>query len=339
MPQANRKEIENAPNPKAPTGGKQRRRTAFIIGGVVIIIILVLLGGGYYQNYVAPFQRTIITVDNTTVRIDYFIKRAKFTGADSMTMLSRLTDEQIIKLGAPRYGITISSDNITKELRNVARGSSASISESEFQAWYRQMLNDSGLSDAEFRDITATMIMATQLQAYLAERMPTIAEQVHLNAIMVATGAEAATLKERIDKGEAFADVAREVSLDSSSKDQGGDLGWLPRGVLDPRLEDIAFNLKTGEVSFPVPQVVPSPSDQAATDTGGYFLFMVSEKANREIAPEFLPDVRSHALDNWLVTESQQHTVKYNFNSEINAWISYQLAKGSPSTTGQQTTP
>ncbi|MDO8688034.1 MAG: peptidylprolyl isomerase, partial [Dehalococcoidales bacterium] len=333
MPQDKKKEIEKAPN------GKQRRRTAFTIGAVVIVIILVLLGGGYYQNYVAPFQRTIITVDDTAIRMDYFLKRARFVGADPMTMLQRLTDEQLIKLGASRYGITVSSENITNELMRIAMGSSAGISESEFQAWYRQMLNDSGLSDAEFKDTTATMIMAAQLQGYLAERMPTTAEQVHLSAILMGTYEEAQQIKARIEKGEAFADVAREVSLDETSKADGGDLGWLPRGVLDPRFEDVAFRLIPGEVSIPIPQVLPSPTDQGTEDTGGYFLFMVSEKAAaREIAAEFLPGVKSQALDKWLVTESSQHTIKYNFNSEINAWIQYQLAKGKPSTS-QPTTP
>lgn len=338
MPQDNAKEIEKAPNNKAV---QRRRRAPFIIGAVFIIVILMIIGAFYYLSYDQKNLRlNVITVDNTTVRMDYFLKRARLGDADPITMLQRLTDEQLIKLGASRYGITVSSDNITSELMEMARGSSAGISESEFQAWYRQMLNDSGLSDAEFKDTTATMIMAAQLQDYLAERMPTTAEQVNLNAILLRTFEEAQQIKARIEKGEAFADVAREVSLDDTSKADGGNLGWLPRGVLDIRFEDIAFRLNPGEVSIPVPQVLPSSTDQGTEDTGSYFLFMVSEKADaREVAAEFLPDVKSHALDNWLVTESSQHTIKYNFNSEINAWIQYQLSKGKPSSAGQQPTP
>lgn len=334
MPQSNKKEIE-----KAPAKGQQRRRTAFIIGAVVIIIILVLLGGGYYQNYVAPFQLTIITVDDTTIRMDYFLKRAKFNRADPMSMLKRLTDEQLIKLGAPRYGIVVSSENITNELRRIARGNSEAIAESEFQAWYRQMLNDSGLSEAEFRDTTATMILATRLQDYQAEIMPTVAEQVHLNAILLATYEEAQQVKARVEKGEVFADLARAVSLDNTSKAGGGDLGWLPRGVLDTRFENTAFNLIPGAVSIPIPQVVPSPADMEASSTGGYFLFMVSEKAAaREVAAEFLPILKSQALEKWLLAESQLHDIKYNFNSEINAWLNWQLSKTQPSSTGQEPT-
>ncbi len=351
MPKDNKTEKENAPLRVSANRFSLRRPTptSFIIGAVFIIVILMIIGAFYYFSYDQKNLRiNIITVDNTTVRMDYFLKRARFagatasTGTNPMSLLQRLTDEQLIKLGASRYGITVSSENITNELMRIARGSSAGISESEFQAWYRQILNDSGLSDAEFKDTTATMIMAAQLQDYLAARMPTTAEQVHLNAILLGTYEEGQQIKARIEKGEAFVDVAREVSLDDTSKAQGGDLGWLPRGVLDPRFEDIAFRLKPGEVSIPIPQVLPSPTDQGTEDTGGYFLFMVSEKsAAREIAPEFLPGVKSQALDKWLVIESSQHTIKYNFNSEISAWIQYQLSKGKPSSTdtGQPTTP
>ncbi len=76
--------------------------------------------------------------------------------------------------------------------------------------------------------------------------------------ISVADGQEDAARKqadaveERLKKGEDFAKIAKEVSTDAGSKDQGGDLGWISRGTLTGPFEDTLFALKAGEVSAPV---------------------------------------------------------------------------------------
>lgn len=334
MSQPKKKEADKTPSSKTADRGRRRRRTGFIIGAVVIAIILIILGVGYYQSYVTPFQRTIITVDDTSIRMDYFIKRTKLAGADPMSMLEALALEQIIKLAAPGYGIAISPEDITQELRTVARGESETISESEFQAWYRQQLNDSGLSDSEFREIVAVNLSAARLQDYLAERVPTVAEHVHLHALLVEGYQNAQNVKTRLEKGEAFADLAREVSLDEPSKENGGDLGWVARGILVPELNSIIFALNPGEVSVPV------PTEAQPTEGGRYYLFMVSEKADaQELDEVSLQIVKAMALENWLAEERQHHEVKYNFDSETSAWINWQLSKGQPSSTGQQPTP
>ncbi|MBI4181034.1 MAG: peptidylprolyl isomerase [Chloroflexi bacterium] len=319
---------------KAADISRRRRRTGFIIGAVVITIILVILGVGYYQSYISPFQRIIITVDGTSIRIDYFIKRTRMAGATSISMLEALTSEQIIKIKAPSYGIAVSPEEVTQELRTAARGSSTTISESEFQAWYRQQLNESKLSDAEFKEIVATSLLAARLQEYLAERVPTVAEQVHLYDILVNGYQQAQDIKARVGKGEAFADLAREVSLDEQSKAGGGDLGWVPRGVLAPQLNSIIFALNPGEVSAPV------PTEAQPTEGGPYLLLMVSEKVDaKELDENSLQMLKTRALGNWLVEERQFHQVTYNFTSETAAWINWQLSKNNPSATGQTPTP
>jgi len=54
--------------------------------------------------------------------------------------------------------------------------------------------------------------------------------------------------KARLDAGEAFADVAKDVSEDGSAG-KGGDLGFFPRGAMVPEFNEAVFNLAKGEVS------------------------------------------------------------------------------------------
>ena len=57
-----------------------------------------------------------------------------------------------------------------------------------------------------------------------------------------------ATVLQRLAAGEDFAALAKQVSKGPGAQD-GGDLGWLRRGVVQRALEDAAFGLKQGQVS------------------------------------------------------------------------------------------
>ncbi|MEN8178415.1 MAG: SurA N-terminal domain-containing protein [Pseudomonadota bacterium] len=59
-------------------------------------------------------------------------------------------------------------------------------------------------------------------------------------------------LKLRIDQGEDFAELAKANSEDPGSAENGGDLGFFGKGIMDPVFEKAVFNLQEGELSEPV---------------------------------------------------------------------------------------
>lgn len=59
----------------------------------------------------------------------------------------------------------------------------------------------------------------------------------------------AAQVKEKLDKGEDFAQLASTFSADPSAKSNGGDLGWVTVFVLPYEIENAAYTLKDGGVS------------------------------------------------------------------------------------------
>ena len=335
-----RKKVAQSPEPTATRLAVERERkgkqTAYIIVGLVVAVILIIFGVFYYQTYVAPFRRVIITVDTIQIRMDYFLERTRLANSDPMSMLQQLTEEQLMKVGAPRppYGITVTDQDIDQQLRRLASGSdNITITETEFKEWYRQRLNENKLSNSEYRELIGIYLMKARLQGYLAEHMPTAVEQVHLHLIQVTTQEEAVKAKDRLTAGESFAALAQELSLDTESKEKGGDIGWIPRGVTS--FDSTAFSLNINEVSEPIPY-----SADVSSGTSAYFIIMVSEKADaREVEAKYLPTLQGLALQNWLTEETTRHEIAFHglkgggFDSYTYAWINLQLAKTNPPST------
>ncbi|UZQ52536.1 peptidylprolyl isomerase [Clostridium kluyveri] len=78
--------------------------------------------------------------------------------------------------------------------------------------------------------------------------------KMHLAHILVKTEDEAKKVKKRLDDGEDFAKVAKEVSEDTASKDNGGDLGTVnyDNSGFDADFMAGALALKEGAISEPV---------------------------------------------------------------------------------------
>jgi peptidyl-prolyl cis-trans isomerase C len=86
-----------------------------------------------------------------------------------------------------------------------------------------------------------------------------------------------------IKGGADFATIAREQSQDQGSAQNGGDLGFFPKGQMNPQFEDAAFKLKAGAVS----PVVETPF--------GFHVIKVHEKRGPRTAP--LPEVAGQIKD------------------------------------------
>src|SRR6185437_13732322 len=83
--------------------------------------------------------------------------------------------------------------------------------------------------------------------------MTVLVIQRHITAADTAAARQRAlSLRDQIEKGAKFEDIAKTASADTASGANGGDLGTGGRGRFVPAFETAAYALKVGEISQPV---------------------------------------------------------------------------------------
>jgi len=75
-----------------------------------------------------------------------------------------------------------------------------------------------------------------------------VADKIRCAHILVEKFTDAQQILERLKKGEDFAKLAAEKSIDGSRR-RGGDLGWFGHGVMVREFEQAAFALQKGQLS------------------------------------------------------------------------------------------
>jgi parvulin-like peptidyl-prolyl isomerase len=104
----------------------------------------------------------------------------------------------------------------------------------------------------------------------------------------------------KLQGGQNFSSLAALYSLDRGSKDQGGDLGFFPRGVMAQPIENVAFALNPGQISGIL-----------HTDFGYHIIQVVEKDPARQVADELLAPWRQTTFSNWLSTQRTTAKIEY----------------------------
>jgi foldase protein PrsA len=79
-----------------------------------------------------------------------------------------------------------------------------------------------------------------------------MSDKIKCSHILVEKQSQALAILDRLKKGEKFAELAKQLSLDTGSGKRGGDLGYFGRGRMVKPFEAAAFKLSVGQISEPI---------------------------------------------------------------------------------------
>jgi len=242
-----------------------------------------------YQDRLAQFQEALIEQGLDPQSEE---GKARLEGVRRQ-VLEEMINEVLIEQAAAREGIVIPEEELEAEVQQeieIAGG------KEKFEEWLRA----SNMTYDEHRELLRHQMLTAALMEKVTGPIPTTAEQVHARHILVGTAEEAQEILARLQKGEDFALLAKRYSQDEFTKENGGDLGFFPRGglIIAPELEEAAFSLPPG-------------GRKVVRSQWGYHILEVLERdPQRPLSPEVINEIRRSRWNQWLYKQREEATIE-----------------------------
>jgi parvulin-like peptidyl-prolyl isomerase len=245
---------------------KKLQRYIMITGLVFIIIILSFIGYGYYDSAVRPLQKPVLSVNDTTYNMDYYLKllglyvgNSNFTEAlqTSHIMTNKMINDAIVIQKSSELGVTISKEDINEQIKNLNIPDDTS---------YKMM-------------IEADMLTQKLINDVFTGKIPASVDQADVKAIFIDSKESGKEILTKLATSDNFTAVSEHFNVDGISFSKSGNLGWIPKGYTElllrypkeSKFEETVFSLPKGELSQPI-------YDPSITKTSGYWIIKVMEK-------------------------------------------------------------
>lgn len=178
-------------------------------------------------------------------------------------VMDELVQVALIEHEAKQAGISVSQEEIDTTFNQVVEANGGAEN-------FEKVLADFyGITPAEFaREFIPEQLYRQKIQDQLFT-------QVHVRHIVLADQAAAQQVLDRVKAGEDFTELSKNFSQDVTTREQGGDLGWVRRGELVPSFEDAAFALPVGGVT-----------DTLVKSDFGYHIIKVDERKDGVISDQ-----------------------------------------------------
>ena len=157
-----------------------------------------------------------------------------------------------------------------------------------------------GLKEKDYLEFFDLQVLERKLLDDLTAELPRVEKQVWARHILVADEVTALTVIERLNNGEDFAVLAKELSTDTGSAQNGGDLGWFGSGAMVAEFETAAFALE-------------KPGDYTTTPVAsdfGFHIIQLIAKQDRPLTAEQYDAAKNKVFSEWLTAAREEYGVE-----------------------------
>jgi len=314
---------------KAPAAARPRRvshdsdqlNRLLLIGGVVGVLVIAagVIIYGWWATQVKPLGDTVLSVGETEFTLGHLERRLEqelpddlaTAGADLLTyperVINDLEREGLLIEGSGALNITVTDEEISAEVRT--RGGLAEDVEPRLYAEeFSRQVKESGLHEGEYRQQLKAEMLEERVRNYFTFLVPETEPQVRGRWIVTQDQANADAALLRLAAGEAFEDVATELSLDNVGSTREGDLPWTPRGIfglLPLDVEDYLFSAEQGAFS-----------DVIEADGAFYVVQVIERDDDRELDDNQRIQVGIREMNKWLEDLPNTIVVVRDFDQE-----------------------
>ncbi|HTZ38950.1 MAG TPA: peptidylprolyl isomerase [Syntrophales bacterium] len=197
--------------------------------------------------------------------------RDRIAAEGRKAILEKMIDDLIIRQEARRLGIVVREEELTSTIQEALARRNLTIDNLQ-EALIKDGTNYEKYREATRTDMLKTRIMQREIRprvtvtneeigAFYQEHRDEYEGKLRVRLLMIALPvpagsdeaaqaaqrAKAESILQRIRAGEYFEVLANENSPGQGRS--GGDIGYVEKGTMNPSIEEVAFNLKPGEVS------------------------------------------------------------------------------------------
>lgn len=248
-------------------------------------------------------------------------------------IMPQLVDIEVTKAYAEEQGITVSDQEVDREIETIkdqlAEQAQAQGQDVGREEVFDQALEQAGITEEQLREQIREQLPVQKVQERVAgdaepsqqeveafyeenrEAQFTTPEQRCARHILFTKDQreKAEDVKQQLEDGADFAELAEENSQDPGSAEQGGDLGCLGRGETVPNFEDALFGAEQGEIVGPVETqfgfhvIEVTDINEESTES--------LEAVEGEIRDQLSADLQAEEFASWVEEQKQERNVKY----------------------------
>jgi foldase protein PrsA len=275
--------------------------------------LVVLLGLTLVLTLVFSKKDTAARINGEEIsKEELYSKLTDLYGKDT---LDSLVTNKMIKMEAKKEKVKVTGNEIDEALTRL-QGSYGG------EEAFTSALEQNNVSMGKIREDIEFYLLAEKLiepdisitdeemKTYFEENKDSFdeREQVKASHILVEDEAIAKKVKEELDSGKDFAELAKEYSTDTSNAADGGDLGYFTKGEMAEEFEKAAFEMEVNTVSNPV-----------KTDFGYHIIKVTDIKAAKDaIFDDHKDKIKELLFDekiqteypNWLEEKKSEYEIK-----------------------------
>ncbi|ATW28780.1 foldase [Candidatus Formimonas warabiya] len=217
---------------------------------LMILGMVVALGSACSNEVVARVDGDPVTKEEL---YDSLVKQ------NGQEVLDSLIADKIREKEVQKNKVSVTDKEIEEEVQKLTDQYGGQEAFNQTLAMYGLSLDDvkkDVKSSMEVKKLLEPQISISEeeINNYFTENKAQFAqqEQVQVRHILVESEDTAKEVKAKLAAGGDFAELAKKYSIDTSNKDQGGELGFISRGQMVAEFEEAAFSLGVGKISDPV---------------------------------------------------------------------------------------
>ncbi|MFC5465313.1 peptidylprolyl isomerase [Lederbergia graminis] len=285
----------------------------------ISVIALVIIGAAIIFGAAFSKRDVVASVNGEKITKDDLYET--LTDKYGASAVNALIEEKIIDMEAEKAKIKISDDDIAAEMQNYADTVGGQQALDMFmmqQGITKEDLEKDIVQYLKIEKLIGPKIDVTEeeMKEHFEENKESFneEEQVQASHILVEDEETAKEVKEKVDAGEDFAELAKEYSTDPGSKDNGGDLGYFGKGKMVKEFEEAAFALDVDGIS-----------DIVKSEHGYHIIKVTGKKEAKEAVFEDVKEEIKETLFNkelqteyptWLNEKKNEYDIENSFETK-----------------------